>query len=312
MHTHRLNEWQHGHVFNQDQKKPGETRTLIVVLITASMMIVEIVAGVVFGSMALLADGLHMASHAAALGIALCAYVVSRRLASDHRFAFGVGKINSLAGYTSAVMLLGFALVMVSESVGRLINPLDIAFDKALVVAVVGLVVNGACAWILMSSPAGHSHGHGDEHHQHSHDHNLRAAYLHVLADALTSLLAIIALLAGKHLGANWLDPAMGIVGAILVARWSYGLIKDSSNVLLDRQVDHGRAEQIRTAIEKDSSDRVTDLHCWSIGHGIYAAEIAVVSDAPAPPAHYKALIPKEINVVHATVEVHQCPDHGG
>ena len=310
MHTHRLNDWQHSHVFDQDQKRPGEIRTLIVVFITATMMVIEIIAGLIFGSMALLADGLHMASHAAALGIALFAYVVSRRLASDSRFAFGVGKINSLAGYTSAVMLLGFAFVMVSESVDRLINPLDIAFDKALIVAVVGLVVNGACAWILMSSPSDHAHAHGHDHHHHGHDHNLRAAYLHVLADALTSLLAIMALLAGKYLGANWLDPAMGIVGAILVARWSYGLIKDSSRVLLDRQAENAVTDQIRKAIEGESSDRVADLHCWSIGHGIFAAELVVVSDNPRGASHYKSLIPENLNIVHSAIEIHECEEH--
>lgn len=311
MHLSPLDEWQHNHVFDQDRKRPGEVRTLVVVLITAAMMVVEIITGLIYGSMALLADGLHMASHAAALGISLFAYIISRRLAADRSFTFGVGKINSLAGYTSAVLLLGFALVMVSESVDRLVNPLVIAFDKALIVAAAGLVVNGACAWILMSSPEdqghGHSHEHGHEHGHDHHDHNLRAAYLHVLADALTSLLAIVALLCGKYLGAGWLDPAMGIVGAILVARWSFGLIKDSSRVLLDRQAHDGKTEELRKVIENNGADRVTDLHLWSIGHGIYAAELAVVSPDPATPTHYKSLIPGHMNIVHATVEVHRC-----
>ena len=192
----------HSHVFGQDHKRPGESRTLLVVVITATMMVVEVAAGILYGSMALLADGLHMASHAAALGIAVLAYVVSRRLAADQRFSFGVGKINSLAGYTSAVLLMGFALLMASESIQRLISPRDIAFDSALVVAVLGFAVNGACAWILVRSPGGHDHGHHHDHDHHHHDHNLRAAYLHVLADALTSVLAIVALLAGKYLDA--------------------------------------------------------------------------------------------------------------
>jgi cation diffusion facilitator family transporter len=306
VHTHRLDEWQHSHVFGQDKKRPGETRTLIVVLVTAAMMVVEIVAGVLFGSMALLADGLHMASHAAALGIAVFAYVISRRLAKDRSFTLGVGKINSLAGYTSAVLLLGFALLMVSESLQRLINPREIQFDSALIVAVVGLLVNGACAWILMVSPEGQDHGHGHHHH----DHNLRAAYLHVLADALTSFLAIGALLAGKYLEAGWLDPAMGIVGAILVARWSFGLIKDSSSVLLDKQATPNVVDQLRGALETDSTDRIADLHCWSIGHGIYAAEISIVSDEPRDPSHYKSLIPDSLNICHVTVEVHRCQAH--
>ena len=272
------------------------------------MMVIEIITGLLYGSMALLADGLHMASHALALGIAVLAYVISRRSAADRSFTFGVGKINSLAGFASAVLLMGFALLMVTESTSRLINPLAIAFDQALMVAVIGLIVNGASAWILMSTP--HDHGHGHSHDHHHHDHNLRAAYLHVLADALTSILAIAALLAGKYFGANWLDPAMGFVGAALVARWSFGLIKDSSRVLLDKEASEKMASELRQSIERDSSDRIVDLHLWSIGHGIFAAEIAIVSDNPATPVHYKSMIPDHLNVVHATVEVHRCTGH--
>ena len=319
-HPDPLAQWQHDHVFEQDHKRAGETRTLVVVAITAVMMVVEIVAGLVYGSMALLADGLHMASHAAALGIAVLAYVVSRRLARDRSFTFGVGKINSLAGFTSAVLLMGFALLMVTESVDRLFNPLPIEFDHALLVAVVGLLVNGACAWILMSMPHedghdhshGHSHGHAhdDDHDEHDqeqhHDHNLRAAYLHVLADALTSVLAIVALLAGKYFGANWLDPVIGIMGAILVARWSYSLIRDTASVLLDRQADGEMAKILREAIEAGGPDRVTDLHYWTIGHDIYAAELVIVSSNPSTPAHYRSLIPDHLKVVHVTIEVHE------
>ncbi len=301
MHTQELNEWQHDHVFGQDQQRAGEKRTLLVVAITAVMMVVEISAGLIYGSMALLADGLHMASHTAALSVSVFAYILSRRLAANRRFTFGVGKINSLAAFASAVMLLGFALAMVTESTDRLITPIAIAFDQALIVAVAGLIVNGVSAWILVSTP--HEHAHAHDHH----DHNLRAAYLHVLADALTSVLAIAALLAGKYFGANWLDPAMGIVGAALVARWSYGLIRDSSQVLLDRQADEHHVTELRESIEGASSDRVSDLHIWSIGHGIYAAEIVVVSHNPKTPEHYKSLISPEFNVVHATVEVHRC-----
>ncbi len=297
-----LSKWQHDHVFDQDRKRPGELRTLLVVIMTALMMVVEITAGLAFGSMALLADGLHMASHTVALGIALLAYVISRRLAADPRFAFGVGKINSLAGFASAVLLLAFAFAMVTESIDRLINPLAIAFDQALIVAAVGLVVNGVSAWILMSTPHDHGHDHGHEHHEH--DHNLRAAYLHVLADALTSVLAIVALLAGKYLQAGWLDPTMGLVGAALVTRWSIGLIASSARVLLDHQAGEGQVTELREALEKDSSDRVTDLHLWTIGHGICAAEIAVLTRKPKPPDHYRRLIPAELNVVHALIEV--------
>tara|TARA_R110002072_G_scaffold3830_6_gene27345 strand:+ start:19755 stop:20693 length:939 start_codon:yes stop_codon:yes gene_type:complete len=309
MHTSKLNEWKHDHVFGQDKKRAGETRTLIIVVITAIMMVVEIFSGVIFGSMALLADGLHMGSHAVALGIAVFAYVISRRLAAQHSFAFGVGKINSLAGFGSAVLLLGFALVMATESIDRLISPNPIAFDQALIVAVVGLIVNAASAWILASTPHEH-HGHTHSQDHHSHDHNLKAAYLHVVADALTSLLAIFALLAGKLLGAGWLDPMMGIVGAILVARWSLSLIKECASVLLDKQVDNKALARVVDAIEKDSLDRVTDLHLWSIGHGIFAAEIAIVSDEPGSSDSYRERLPHSLNIVHATIEVNQCPGH--
>ena len=312
MHTRDTESWRHDHVFAQDRVRPGEKRTLIVVLITATMMVVEIAAGLVYGSMALLADGLHMASHAAALGIAFLAYVIARRLATDDRFSFGTGKLNSLAGFASAVLLLGFALIMVTESTSRFISPVEISYNQALIVAVVGLIVNALSAWIFAATPHGHDdhHGHHDHGHAHHHDHNLRAAYLHVLADALTSVLAIIALLAAKYYGANWLDPFMGIVGAALVSRWSYGLIKDSARVLLDRQADDKTVSAIREALESDTGDRITDLHCWSIGPGIYAADLAIVSDDPRSPADYRSSIPPGLGVVHATIEVHRCPDH--
>jgi cation diffusion facilitator family transporter len=328
MHTQPLSDWTHDHVFGQHKQRAGERRTIAVVILTAAMMVVEIAAGVIYSSMALLADGLHMASHATALGIAVFAYVVSRRLATDRRFAFGVGKINSLAGFASAVMLMGFALVMLIESAERLINPLAISFDQALVVAAVGLLVNGVSAWMLMSTPHEHNHDHGHdhdhhddhdqghaddhEHSQHGHDHNLRAAYLHVLADALTSLLAIVALLAGKYMGAGWLDPAMGIVGAILVVRWSFSLIRDTARVLLDHQASDHKLALLRESIEANSSDRITDLHVWSIGHGIFAAEIAIASDEPKTPDFYKSRIPPQLDIVHVTVEIRHYDEQQG
>ena len=316
MHTNDLLPWQHDHVFGQDRTRPGEKRTLLIVVITAIMMVVEISAGLAFGSMALLADGLHMASHTVALGISVLAYVTARRWAADKRFTFGTGKINSLAGFGSAVLLGGFAVVMATESIGRLFNPIAIAFDQALIVAIIGLLVHGGSAWLLATTPHshghghGHDHGHGHGHHHHGHDHNLRAAYFHVLADALTSVLAIVALLAGKYLQANWLDPVMGILGALLVARWSYGLLKESARVLLDFQADDTVSGPLRQAIEGTSDDRVSDLHVWSIGHGIFAAEVRIVSDAPVAPDHYRSLVPENLNVVHIAIEVHKCPAH--
>jgi cation diffusion facilitator family transporter len=303
MHTHRLDWWQHQHVFGQDQMKAGERRTLLVVLLTAAMMVVEIVAGLAFGSMALLADGLHMASHATALGISVFAYVYARRLAGHPRYSFGTGKVNALAGFASAVLLVIFAAAMAWESVDRLISPIPIALNQALVVATAGLLVNGASALIL-AAPGHHAHGH----HGHRHDHNLRAAYLHVLADALTSLLAIFALLAAKFFDAIWLDPVMGVVGAALVTRWSLGLLRETSRVLLDVQLPGDATERLRQAIEAQDGDRVADLHLWSIGPGIHAAAIVVVTDAPQSPGHYRTLIPSDLHVVHATVEVQRCP----
>jgi cation diffusion facilitator family transporter len=295
--------WQHDHVFGQDKKNAGESRTLLVVMLTAVMMVVELIAGIAYGSMALLADGLHMASHTAALGIALFAYIYSRKRSSSALFSFGTGKVNSLAGFGSAVLLAGFALVMISESTDRLINPVNIIFDQALIVAVIGLIVNAVSAWLLIGTPHDHDHDHSHEHH---HDHNLRAAYLHVIADALTSILAIGALLAGKFFGANWLDPMMGLVGAALIARWSYGLLKDSGRVLLDHQATQDVTDKVREAILASTAEQIVDLHVWSIGHRIFAANITIVSDNPQSPEYYRSRLLDKLGIVHLTVEVHQ------
>ena len=311
MPTKSTHHWQHEHVFGQDKIRPGERRTLWVIFITATMMVVEITTGLAYGSMALLADGLHMGSHTAALGITTIAYVYTRRCAADSRFCFGTGKVNAFAGYTSAVLLALFALLMAYESVNRLFNPVEIAFNQAIVVAALGLIVNGASMIMLGGHHHGHDHDHehtNPHHHSHTHeDHNLRAAYLHVLADALTSLLAIFALLTGKYLGLNWMDPAMGIVGATLVARWSLGLIRTTSSILLDHQAPGIMLEKTRAAIESIDNNRISDLHIWSIGPGIYSATITVVSDSPRTPEHYKSLIPGDLGIVHTTVEVHDC-----
>jgi len=297
--------WQHGHGFGQDQKRPGEVRTIIVIAITGIMMVVEIATGILFGSMALLADGLHMASHAVALSINVFAYIYARRYAYDERYTFGTGKVNALGGFTGAILLAFFALIMVWESIKRFVYPVEIAFDQAIFVAVLGLIVNGASVFILDYR---HDHTHNEQgDHNHDHDHNLKAAYLHVLADALTSLLAIFALLAAKYLGFIWMDPFMGIVGAVLVSRWSFGLIYDTSGVLLDKRGPEEIRATIKKCIENDEGTRISDLHLWSVGPNIYAAIITVVTDDPKLAEHYKQLIPPDLKLVHVTVEVHQC-----
>jgi len=321
MHTESLHDWQHEHIFGQDRKKPGEKRTLIVVCLTAVMMVAEIVAGLAFGSMALLADGLHMASHTLALGIAIMAYVFARRMAGDARLSFGTGKINSLGGFTGALLLLIFAAAMTWESVHRLMAPTTIAFNDAIFVAVIGLIVNIVSAVVLIGGHEhghdhghahahDHSHGHDEEahaHDDHHHDHNLRSAYLHVVADALTSVLAIIALVTGKYFGAVWLDPVMGIVGAVLIFRWSYGLLRDTGKVLLDWQAPTAMIGPIRTALETNG-DRIADLHVWSVGPGIFAASISIVTHAPVSPERYRERLPGNLGIVHATFEIHPCP----
>ena len=288
------------HMFGQERRTEGERRTIIVIAITSVMMVIEIAAGIAYGSMALLADGLHMGSHTAALGLAVFAYVYARRHADDERFSFGTGKVNALAGFTGAVVLAGFAVVMAIESIERFLNPVTIIFNHAIVVAIVGLVVNGFSMVVL----GGH-HSDGRRTHEHDHeDHNLRSAYLHVLADALTSLLAIFALLAGKYVGATWLDPVMGVVGAVLVFRWSWGLLNQSARVLLDRQApDHVR-RTIVEAIERHTTNKISDLHVWSIGPGYYAVEIAIITDEPLGPDDYRRMLPDDLGLVHVIVEV--------
>lgn len=314
MHTTSLDRWTHDHSFGQDAPRPGERRTRLVTALTVATMTIEIAAGIAFGSMALLADGLHMGSHAVALGISAFAYGYARRHAHDERFSFGTGKINALAGYTGAVLLAVFALVMAWESLVRLVEPQPIAFDGAILVAVLGLLVNGASALVLGH---GHDHGHHDHAHPHHDDHahephhgsdlNLRSAYLHVLADALTSVLAIVALLVGKFTGAFWLDALMGIVGAILVSRWAWRLACDAAGVLVDRQAPEAVRDGVRRAIESGSDDRLADLHVWAIGPNLFATALSIVTHEPRDPDHYKRLLPPRLGIVHATVEVHVC-----
>jgi cation diffusion facilitator family transporter len=259
--------------------------------------------------MALLADGLHMGSHATALGVAAAAYIFARKRARDRSFSFGTGKVNALAGFSSAILLAVFALWMGIESADRFFNPVEIVFNQAILVSGIGLVINLASMLILGNQ--GHHHHH-DGVHDHMHqetDHNLKAAYLHVLADALTSLLAIFALLGGKFFGLNWMDPLMGVVGAFMVARWSWGLLNETSGILLDRQGPAEICQKVRSAIEAEADNRVSDFHLWHIGPGIYAAAISIISQEPKLPDEYKAMIPKDLGIVHSTIEIYPCPE---
>jgi cation diffusion facilitator family transporter len=314
MHSQTIQPWRHEHVFLGVDHARNERRTWTVIALTAVMMVGEIIAGALFGSMALLADGFHMATHAGALTIAAVAYLYARRHAHDERFTFGTGKLGELAGYSSAVILAVVALLIGFESVMRLTAPIAIRFNEAIAVAVLGLIVNLASAWLLHrgdhEQDGHHGHGHQDDHasgHALGHqDHNLRAAYFHVLTDALTSVLAIIGLLAGRFNGWIWMDPLMGIVGGLLIARWSWGLLRGAGAVLLDTSPDEALSVRIRHRLE-DDGDRVADLHLWRIGPGHLALIASVVSDRPQAPEHYKEKLAGLPQLSHVTVEVHPC-----
>ena len=307
-----------------ETKNPmAERKTRWALILTAIMMVIEIIAGWQFQSMALLADGWHMSSHVLALGLALAAYIAARHLANDPRFNFGTWKIEVLAGYSSALFLLGIAALMVYESIARMITPTAIAYNEAIVVAIVGLLINVACAWILKDDhDHSHSHGHhhGHDHHDHaaddhSSDHaadddahqdlNLRAAYVHVLADAATSVLAIIALVAAKYAGVLWLDPVMGIVGAVLVTIWAIGLMKETGRVLIDAERNAPVAAEIYEVMaEHFPAVIVQDLRLWRVGKGQYACLLILHSDQPLTPAQVKQQLRIHEELVHNTVEV--------
>lgn len=312
MHSHSLENWQHDHVFLGKQHARNERRTWLVVGLTIAMMVAEIAAGTIFGSMALLADGWHMSTHAAALGIAALAYRYARRHVHDPRFAFGTGKLGELAAFASAVVLATVALAIAYESVLRVANPVPIAYGEAIAVGVVGLAVNLICAWLLREEP---HHHHGDHaHHDHGHahanatDNNLRAAYVHVLADAATSVLAIGGLIAARAFGWLWIDPVVGIIGSCVIASWAYGLMRDAGSVLIDVVPDAKIEQNIRSRMEIDG-DRICDLHIWQIGPGHQAAIVSIIASDPQAPAVYKERLSGMKTLSHVTVEVTACKD---
>jgi len=341
MAIHDLSSWRHNHAYDPGNLA-GERRTWIVVGITAVTMVAEIVAGLITGSMALLADGWHMATHVVALGIAGAAYLLARRWSRDERFAFGTWKIEVLGAFSSALLLGVVAVAMVVESCIRFVTPEAINFAPALAIAFLGLVVNIASAAVL--GHGGHAHagagrheaqGHGHDHDRESHDHghrdhghhghdhhghehhergnkshdmNLRSAYIHVLADAFTSVLAIAALSAGLWLGWTWLDPVMGIFGAGVILWWSKSLIRDSARVLLDREMDSPVVVEIRKAIESDGDAEIADLHVWRVGRASHAAVVTVVAERPLAPDAYRSRLARITSLMHVSVEVNQCP----
>ena len=307
--------WRHEHVFDQGSNA-AERGARAVMWITLAMMVVEIAAGWRYNSMALLADGWHMSSHALAIGLTAIAYGAARRYARDPRFAFGTWKIEVLAGYTSAIFLMGIAALMVFGSVERVLAPQPIHYQEAMIVAAVGLAVNVVCAYILGGAHhhhAGkehghhaHGHDHGGEHH--GHDLNLKSAYVHVIADAATSVLAIVALAGGWLYGWSWLDPVMGIVGAVVVALWSKNLITETGKVLLDREMDHPVVDEIREVVEAGvpGATRIVDLHVWRVGKQSYSCALSVVTSDPAlTPDRVREQLSVHEEIVHTTIEIH-------
>ena len=305
MHDRTIEQWQHSHNFSVN-RETEEKKTKIVILLTAITMIVEIFAGWFFGSIALLADGWHMATHVAAFGITIFTYQYARKQAQNFQYTFGTGKVNVLGGFASAVALGVIAFVMALESGIRFFQPQTIQFNQAIIVAIIGLIVNLISALLLKDDD---HHHHDQAHHHHHHDRNLRAAYFHVLADALTSVLAILALFAGKFLGWIWLDATMGLVGAVIITKWSYDLVRETSSILLDSAVDKQIKLDILNAIEAHSDNRITDLHVWYISENHLSATISVVTHYPQQPEYYKQLLSHIDLLSPLVVEVNQC--HG-
>jgi cation diffusion facilitator family transporter len=310
--------WRHEHIYDQGSSAAAERGARAVMWITLAMMVVEIAAGWWYNSMALLADGWHMSSHALAIGLTAIAYGAARRYAHDPRFAFGTWKIEVLAGYTSAVFLMGIAALMVFGSVERVLAPQPIHYREAMIVAAIGLVVNVVCVYILGGAHHHHPgeghghhahHDHGDAHH--GHDLNLKSAYVHVIADAATSVLAIVALAGGWLYGWSWLDPVMGIVGAVVVALWAKNLITETGKVLLDREMDHPVVDEIREVVETGAPGvtRIVDLHVWRVGKQSYSCALSVVTDDPSlTPARMRERLSVHEEIVHTTIEIHRQP----
>jgi cation diffusion facilitator family transporter len=311
MHTQDLSAWRHEHRFDAGNPS-GERGTRTVMWISVTMMVVEIAVGWWANSMALLADGLHMSSHAVAIGLSALAYAAARRYAGDSRFAFGTWKIEVLAGFASAVFLLVVVALMVAGSVERLVTPQPIHYPQALAIAVLGLGVNLVCAFIL---GAAHHHGHDEHHHDHHHGHdlNLKSAYIHVLADAATSVLAIAALAGGWLYGWAWLDPVSGLAGAVIVALWARQLLSDTARVLLDREMDHPVVAEIRQAVEEEGSageTSIADLHVWRVGKSSYACALSLVThDRGLTPQGVRAWLAQHEEIAHTTVEIHWCAE---
>src|ERR1035438_7772464 len=305
MHMTDISRWKHSHDFTADFSA-AEKNTRRVLILTAAMMIAEIIFGLKFHSMALFADGLHMGTHVTAFLITVLAYFFAGRHASDARFSFGTGKFGVLGAFASAIVLGGIGVVMAGESIGRLIHPLPIQFNQAIVVACLGLTVNVVSAWILKDQ---HHHHHDEEHgHYHHHDLNLRSAYLHVIADAFTSLLAIAALVSGKFFGWYWMDAIMGLIGSAVIGQWAYSLMRQTTVILLDKEPEESDLNyEIRKAIEDDSDTVIADLHIWQVGMNKFAAIISLVAHEPKSPEFYKKLLLQHEELAHVTIEINRC-----